>query len=247
MPPSLRAPRPGEFTGRCQNGAVPLDLVTSTRDELWDLLRDLLAAYAERRPVGRVAVVGNAPLLPDAERAQDIDACDLVIRMNSLKLDEPGDPPCLGTACHVVLLSRATRMTRWSLQDYRRRLYLVPQTGFTLFRTLRDLPMHWPADLGAIPVPNGAVSARIADRLDPEREPGSLLPTSGMIALFLAHELFPDAQTVATGFSFLSNRAQSEWAHHSGGSTTVNARHQLELEGALLESWIADGSVRFYE
>lgn len=226
---------------------MPLDLVTSTSDELWGLFRELLTAYAARQPVRRIAVVGNAPLQPDAERARDIDACDLVIRMNSLMLDEPGQPPCLGTACHVVLLSRATRMTQWSLQDYRRRLYLVPQTGFTLFRTLRDLPMHWPADLGAIPVPNGAVSARIADRLDPDREPGSLLPTSGMLALFLAHELFPDAQTVATGFSFLSERTQSEWAHHSGGSTSVNTRHQLDREGALLESWIADGSVLFHE
>ena len=167
--------------------------------------------------------------------------------MNSLMLDEPGQPPCLGTACHVVLLSRSTRMTEWSLRDYRRRLYLIPQGGFTVFRTLRGQATHWPADLGAVPVPNGAVISRIADRLAPDRKPGSVIPTSGTIMLFLAHELFPEAQIVATGLSFLRNRDQDEWAHHSGGSTAVNPKHKLELEGALLESWIADGRLRFYE
>lgn len=211
----------------------------------WDQLRDLLIAFAVRRPVTKVAVVGNAPLSPDDGRAAGIDASDLVIRMNSLRLDEPGTPASTGTACHVVLLSRNTRMTPWSLRDYRSRLYLVPQAGFTVFRTLRDRPEHWPSDLGDLPVPNGVVMARIADRLHPDRTPASLIPTSGMIALYLAHEMFPDAELVATGFSFLDGHQQTEWAHHSGGITAVNDKHRLDREGALLRSWIEDGSLRY--
>lgn len=221
----------------------PTDL-TRSRQEQWDLLRELITTYAARRPVRTVAVVGNAPLQPDTQRAAAIDASDLVIRMNSMMLDEPGEPPCLGTACHVVLLSRATRITPWIFRDYRRRLYLVPQAGFTTFRTLREGPAHWPADLGLTPVPNGAVIARIADRLDPDREPGSLIPTSGTIMLFLAHEMFPDARLTATGLSFSSNR---ERGHRSGGSAAVRTGDKPDREGELVESWIADGSVRFLE
>jgi hypothetical protein len=89
--------------------------------------------------------------------------------------------------------------------------------------------------------------SRIADRLAPDRKPGSVLPTSGTIMLFLAHELFPEAELVVTGLSFRRDHGQQEWAHHAGGSTTVNPKHKLDLEGALLESWIAGGRIRFYE
>lgn len=218
-----------------------------SRQEQWDDLRDFIASYAAHHPVRRVAVVGNAPLAPSAERAAALDASDLVFRANSLMLDDPGDPPCLGTTCHVVLLSHATRMTRWVFQDYRRRAYLVPQMGFPLYRFVRGAPAFWPSDLGALPIPNAVVKARLTDRLDPDHEPGGLTPTSGTTALFLAHEMFPEAEMVATGFSFVADRGQTEWSHHSGGSTAVHRLHNLDLEATLLRSWIEDGSVRFYD
>jgi hypothetical protein len=213
----------------------------------WDEIRAFIGAYAAQQPVRKVAVVGNAPLQPDVDRAAELDSSDLVFRANSMILDEPGDPPCVGRACHVVILSRSTRLTRWCFQDYRKRAYLVPQMGFPLYYGVRPRPDFWPADLGAMPIPNKAVKQRIADRLDPNHEPGSITPTSGTAALYLAHEMFPDADLVATGFSFLDSQPQSEWAHHSGGSTAVNKHHDLGLEGALLRSWIDDGSVRFFE
>jgi hypothetical protein len=222
------------------------DLTTSQQHQ-WESLRELFTSYAAAQPVRRVAVVGNAPLAPDAERAAAIDASDLVFRMNSLRLDEPGEPPCVGTACHVVLLSRNVSATPWVFRDYRQRAYAILQTGFTAFHSLRDVATHWPSDLGAIPLPNGVVTARLADLLDPDREPAALLPTSGLTALFLAHEMFPAAELVATGFSFLTDRQQDEWTHHAGTSTAVNDKHKLDREGALLESWIADGSVRFFD
>lgn len=202
-----------------------------------------LEAYAARRPVRKVAVVGNAPLAPSRERADDVDSSDLVVRVNSLALDRP-DEPAVGTRCHAVLLSRNTRVTPWLFQDYRRRAYLVMQAGFTTFRWFRGPAEHWPADLGAMPVPNDVVTRPLADRLWPDRPPASLIPTTGTTAVFLAHELFPEAELVATGFSFVDRREQTEWSHHAGGSTAVNRLHHLDREGALLQSWVDDGSMR---
>jgi hypothetical protein len=213
----------------------------------WDLLQDYLESYAEHRPVRSVAVIGNKPLEPDAQRAAAIDASDLVRRVNSFQLDEPGEPPTLGTACHVALISRRVRTTKWVFQDYRRRGYLVPQMGFPLLRGVRLNPLFWPPDLGAMPLPNGVVMKRLADRLDPGHAPGRLIPTSGTTLAYLAHEMFPGAAMLATGFSFMTLTEQTEWAHHSGGTTAVHEYHDLSLEAELLRSWVADGSIRFYD
>lgn len=217
-----------------------------SQQQQWDALRELVASYAVRRPVRKVAVVGNAPLEPDGQRVDELDSSDLVLRANSMALDEPGGPPCVGTTCHVVLLSRSTRLTPWVFRDYRRRAYLVPQMGFPLYYTVRPGPAFWPADLGAVSLPNGVVKRRLADLLDPAHEPGRLTPTTGITAVYLAHEMFPDADLVATGFSFVADQDQREWAHHAGGTTAVNKYHDLRLESALLRRWIADGSLRFF-
>jgi hypothetical protein len=217
--------------------------IEASRDRMWDLIRSYLEAYAARSPVRSVCVVGNAPLRPRQDRAERIDACDLVIRANSLVLDEPGGTGCVGRECHAVLLSRSTRMTRWVFQDYRKRAYLLMQAGFTNFRKVRDTAAHWPADLGAMPVPNAAVTKPLADRLLPDRQPLTLIPSTGTTGLFLAHEMFPSAELLATGFSFLDDRDQQEWRHHAGGATVVNSLHRLDLEGSLLQSWVDDGSM----
>jgi hypothetical protein len=217
----------------------------AARDELWGLLGEYLASYADHRPVRKIAVVGNAPLAPDAGRAAEIDASDLVIRANSLALDEPGAPPCVGTKCHALILSHATRTTPWVFHDYRNRAYLVPQAGAPRYYKVNPALSFWPHDLGAIPIPNAVVKKRLVDLLDPEHVPGQLTPTSGLMGLYLAHELFPEADMVATGFSFLDGAEQASWAHHSGGETPVNQFHDLAREGALLRSWIDDGSMRF--
>jgi hypothetical protein len=228
-----------------QDGDVLTAEFERSRHELWDLLRDLLASYAEHRPIRRVCVVGNAPLPPDAARAAEIDAGDLVVRANSLALDEPDAPPCVGSACHVVILSHAAASTPWIFRDYRKRAYLVPQAGFPLYYKVFPALPSWPADLGAIPIPNSLVKKQLVDRLDPGHQPGRLTPTSGTMGLYLAHEMFPDAELVATGFSFLDDQDQTAWQHHSGSSTAVHKYHDLSLESALLRSWIDDGSVRF--
>jgi hypothetical protein len=224
------------------------DGLEEARDELWDLIRDYMASYAAERPIRQVAVVGNAPLAPDPERARRIDACQLVIRANSMMLDDPSGPGTVGTACHVVVLSRGTAVTPFVFRDYRRRAYLVPQAGFVQYHPGDTVGLllqtsFWPADLGAMPLPNSVVKARVNRALDPGHRPGSLIPTTGMMALFMAHEMFPHAELIAAGFSFLDDTEQKYWSHHSGGRTKVNWQHRLDLEAALLRSWIADGSV----
>jgi hypothetical protein len=213
----------------------------------WDLIRDFLSAYAAHQPVRSVAVVGNAPLLPDAERAAAIDASDLVIRMNSLRMDEPDEPPCVGSTCHAVLLGRRTTVTPWVFKDYKRRAYLVPQMGFPLLQRIRPVPGYWPRDLGALPLPNGVVKKRLADQLDPGHQPGRLTPTSGTAMIYLGHDMFPGAQLIATGFSFLADTGQTGWSYHSGGSVPLGQFHYLDIEAALLRTWIGDGSLRFFE
>ncbi len=221
------------------------DLASSQRAQ-WDLLRDYVVSYAERQPVRKVTVVGNAPLEPDPDRVAEIDGSDVVIRINSLALDEPGGPPCVGTRCHVAVMSRYARVTPWSFRDYKRRAYLIPQAGFGKRYNLLPQPNFWPADLGTLPIPNAPVVAELMGLLDPAHKPNRLFPTSGTLACYLAHEMFPDADLVATGLSFLDGLPQPAWNYQSGGGSAVIPAHHLDLEAALLKSWIADGSLRVH-
>jgi hypothetical protein len=229
---------------------VRSDELRVSQDAQWQMLHTYLAAYARQRPIGQVAVVGNAPLSPDTERAAAIDRSDLVIRANAMVLDAPGGATCVGTACNVVSLSRSRAITPWVFHDYRRRAYFIPQAGFVQYHPgdriglLLDVPF-WPRDLGAMPLPNAVVKSRVVRALDPDAKPGSLIPTTGMMGLYLAHEMFPDARVIATRYSFLDDSAQTHWNHHSGSATKVNWQHRLDLEAALLTSWIDDGRVQF--
>ena len=224
--------------------AVPaLDLAATQRAK-WDLLRDYIASYAVQTPVRKVTVVGNAPLPPDPERVADIQSSDVVIRVNSLALDEPGGPPCVGTRCTALMASRYAPVTPWTFRGYKRRAHLIPQAGFGVRSAMMPQALYWPADLGALPVPYDPVVAELKNLLDPDHKPGKLIPTSGTLACFLAHELFPDADFLAVGFSFLDGVQQQAWRYQSGGGSPVIPQHRLDLEGALLRSWIADGSLR---
>lgn len=220
--------------------------LASSQQAQWDLLREYMSSYAERRPIRKIAVIGNAPVLPDSDRVAEIENSDIVIRINSLALDEPDGPPCVGTKCHVVVVSRYAPVTPWTFRNYRRRAYLIPQAGYGLRYILHSQPSFWPSDLGTLPIPNAPVITQLLDRLDPDHEPNSLIPTSGTIACFLAHEMFPEAELFATGFSFLDGLQQHSWTYQSGGGSPVIAAHHLDLEAAMLRSWIADDSMRVH-
>lgn len=216
--------------------------VADTREELTaDLVRQI-EAYAERLPVKRVVVVGNAPLEPSVERSELIDGADLVIRCNSYVIDEPDDQPCLGVKTNVVVCARGARITPWFFKNYSSRLYLVVNNCSRMLAP-PGRPGCWPSDLGDWPLPNGVVGLPLKELLRADLG-GNPVPTTGTTAAFLAHTCFPEAELLLTGFSYIDARAQVSWAHHWGQVVPVSAAHMLDREGALLASWVADGRAR---
>jgi len=203
-------------------------------------LRDLMAAYARRRPVRTVAALGNAPLEPSDARADEIDAADLVIRVNSFVLDEPGEPRTQGARADVVVWNRITRPTRHTFDRYRDRLYLLAEPmrahGFP-----EMWPASWPEDLGFVPLPNRDVLARIGEELAVPWREERLAPTTGLTAAWLAVTLFPEAHVLLSGFSFVDNPNQTGWTYQGGGWSPVAREHRIEAEAALMRSWLAAG------
>jgi hypothetical protein len=201
------------------------------------MLRSLLDVYAEHPEPRTVAVVGNQPLEPDAERAKAIDAADLVIRVNGFRLDEPGTPPTLGSRCHVVVFNRALRATKWVFEDYRRRLYLMVEPG-RLHWEPDAIPGWWPADLGFVPVSNREVTLPLSDALDLPTGEQATWATTGTMAAWIARTSYPEAELILTGFSFVDNPNQTSWMHAAGDSCIVGPEHRIAAEGRLLETWL---------
>jgi hypothetical protein len=201
-----------------------------------DLLRDLATAYARRRPVASVAVVGNAPVSPSDERASEIDACDLVVRVNGFALDDPDGPPALGSRVDVVCFTRGVRATPWLFRDYRDRLYLLVEPGRMHWEPAK-LPDWWPADLGHVPVPNREVTLPLSEALGMDSVRHAIWATTGTMAAWLAQALFPQARLLLTGFSMLDDPDQKSWSHAYGEPCAISREHQLGREGALLRRW----------
>src|SRR5205807_8805530 len=110
--------------------ATPAELVTvSAPGGNHTVLTALLSAYARNDPPGSIAVVGNAPVSPDAGRAAAIDGADLVIRMTSFGLDAPDGPPALGRRTDVVALHRGVIASPHTFADHTARLYLMVEPG----------------------------------------------------------------------------------------------------------------------
>jgi hypothetical protein len=213
------------------------------------LIRELLAAYAARPDVRRIAVVGNAPLDPNDERAAAIDACDLVVRCNSFMLDKPGDPPTQGSAVHAVVFSRGLLATEFSYRNYRDVAYLVTEPSriyaeANLARYVKDWPAWWPADLGYVAVPNHAFAIPLLDAMEVQWREEVVVPTTGTMAVFIALESFPDAEVWVTGFSMIDNPEQTEWKHQAGDTSPIGGAHWIGPESRLFHRWIDEGRVR---
>jgi hypothetical protein len=194
--------------------------------------------------VRSVAVVGNAPLPPSEERAELIDAADLVLRVNSFVLDTSGRPRCQGARTDVVLFNRLLRATPWFFEGYRHRLYLLVEP-MRMHGNREMWPTSWPADLGMVPVPNREVTTPLCELLGLAWRSERLAPTTGMMASYLALTLFPDADVMFTGFSFLDQPEQTHWEHQWGDSCRVGREHRIGNEAELMRSWLALGRVRF--
>lgn len=206
-------------------------------------LQDFLASYASARPVRSIAVVGNAPLLPDEARAHAVDSADLVVRVNSFALDAAGDPPCLGSRVDAILVNRATRLTPWFLRDYRSKAFLQSDTALVHATGFRRRPaQHWPADLGVWQVPNDAVVAPLRALIWQDADGARVDPTTGTLAAWLAYLLFPEAELRITGLSYLDERKPQTWDHHAGRvAVPVSTAHRVDREGTLINSWVRAG------
>ncbi|MGZ4427891.1 MAG: hypothetical protein ACXVXC_10720 [Nocardioidaceae bacterium] len=219
--------------------------VTETEIDIDHLvLHDLVWSYARNHPVRKVAVVGNAPLQPSDKRADDIDSADLVIRVNSFVLDRPEQPRCQGSRVDVVVWNRIVRATEFVYHRYRDRLYLMVEP-MRLHGRPESWPSSWPADLGAVSVPNRSIAIPLAEQLGLPWQSEALAPTTGTTAAYLALVLFGGADVVLTGFSFVDDPDQRSWRHQWGDVAPVGPEHRIREEAELMRSWIADGRVRF--
>lgn len=208
-----------------------------------NLMRRLLDAYAEQPDPRSVAVVGNMPMAPDAERAKSIDACDLVFRVNGFVLDEPGAPPTVGGRCDVVVFNRGVRATPWVFRDYPERLYLLVEPG-RMHWERPELPEWWPADLGCVPVSNREVILPLSDAIGLDSRRDALWATTGTIAAWIARTAYPDAELLLTGYSFIDDPDQTSWQHAAGDSCIVGPEHRIAAEGRLLDSWTRTSTTR---
>lgn len=205
------------------------------------MIRELCLAQARSQPVRSVAVVGNQPLPPSAERAAAIDACDLVFRVNGFRLDDPGTP-CVGTRADVVVFNRGVRATPWFFSGYRSRLYLLVEPGRLHWET-GDVPPWWPADLPMISMPNSELTIPISAEIGVDALVDPRWPTTGTMMAWTARRLFPEIPTLLAGFSFLDDPDQLSWNHAYGDASPVGTEHVIAAEGAMMRGWVDDGVV----
>jgi hypothetical protein len=211
-----------------------------------EALRGLASAYARVRqgePVRSVAVVGNAPMDPCDARAEAIDACDLVIRMNSFVLDRQGEPPAQGRRVDVVVWSRLVNATPWLFHRYRERLYVMLEP-MRMYGRREVWPCSWPRDLGFVVARNDEVAIPLNNELGLPWLEERLAPTTGTTAAWLAARLFPEADLVLTGLSFVDAPHQTKWGHQWGDTVRVGPEHRIASEARLLRRWRAEGRVR---
>jgi hypothetical protein len=207
-----------------------------------DDVKSLLEAHASQLPVRRVTVIGNAPLEPDDKRVEIIETSDLVFRCNSFVLDEPGEQPRLGRKTDVVVAARRTRVTPWFFRDYSSRAYLVNDSENVRKPDPPLTPRSWPEDLAAWPISNRVFGWPLKRLIRPETDGVGAVPTTGTASAYVARRLFPDAELYLTGYSFLDDREQTSWKHQWGDECIVHPTHKIDREGALLQSWVDEGS-----
>lgn len=214
------------------------------------MVRNLLAAYAEKPDVRKIAVVGNAPLSPDAARAAEIDSADLVIRCNSFVLDTPDREVAIGRKVHAVVFSRGLLATPFNYDRYRERAYLATEPSRIYFdrplaRYVKDWPTWWPEDLGFLAVPNHEFAVPLLDELGLPWRKQVVVPTTGTMAVFIARRAFPAADLLMAGYSMIDQPEQTVWKHQWGDSTPIGGAHYITAEGAMFRRWIEQGRVRF--
>jgi hypothetical protein len=206
------------------------------------VLRSLISARSGGRDPRSIAVVGNAPLEPSASRADEVDRADVVVRMTTFDVDR--GVPRTGTRTDVAIIHRATSPGPATFEDYGSRLYLLAEPGRLHWEPER-VPSWWPADLGFVPISN-AEFTRPLNRLLRFHASSASWATTGTLAVWVVHRLFPHAQVTLTGTSLLGARAHRATSlDHAWGSTVaLTPEHRLAAERRALRSWLGAGWLR---
>ena len=206
------------------------------------VLRGLLSAQLGAGEPRSIAVIGNAPLEPSEERARRVDAADLVVRMTTFDVDR--GVPRTGTRTDVAIIHRGTSPGPATFERYGERLYLLAEPG-RLHWEREQVPAWWPADLGVVPISNTEFT-RPLNRLLRFHPRSVTWATTGTLAVWVMHRLFPQADVILTGTSLLGARAHRQTVlEHAWGSTVqLTWEHRLAAERRALKSWIAAGWLR---
>lgn len=181
---------------------------------------------------------------PSATRAAAIDAADLVIRVNSFVTDTDDGPPTQGRRTEVVLFSRLVPATPHLFDRYAERLYVLLEP-MRMYGRPEMWPASWPEDLGFAVARNDAVAIPINEALDLPWREEQLAPTTGTTAAWLALHLFPEAEVLLTGISFVDDPGQTHWHHQGGDSVGVGPEHRIAAEAVLISGWLESGRLRF--
>lgn len=205
------------------------------------MLQELLQSYARGQRVGTIAVVGNAPMAPDAGRAALIDGSDLVFRMTTFALDEPDDEPTYGRRTDVVVVHRGVIVSPYTFADYTSRLYLLAEPG-RMFWEPETLPDWWPVDLGFVPISNRRFVLPLSRLLGLSADE-HVWATTGTLVTYLCRELFPDALVRLAGVSIVDQPDQTDFEHAWGAKVGVTEEHRLHAESQLLRTWRDSGRI----
>lgn len=220
------------------------DAALSGADDFYAEIRPLALTYARSTPVRRVAVVGNKPMSPSAERAAIVESADVVFRVNGFRADAD-EVASVGRRTDIVVFNRAVRPTPWFFEDYARRLYLLIEPGRMHWEPER-YPHFWPRDLGFVTVPNREVIIPLNEAIGLDARRDGLWATTGTTMVWIAAHLFPDATLDVTGLSFVDEPDQTSWEHAYGDACIVGPEHRIRNEAALLGAWIDSGRIRFH-
>ena len=91
---------------------------------------------------------------------------------------------------------------------------------------------------------NDSVAIPLNEDLGTSWRDQRLAPTTGTTGVWLATRLFPDAEVLVAGISFLEDDTQTRWDHQWGDSVGVGPEHRIAAEAALLRGWVAEGRIR---
>lgn len=216
----------------------------------WSLQIDSWRALAECREFqnASLAIVGNAGYLAELSQGPQIDAHDLVLRMNNFQV--AGFEPQVGARTDIFLTTFHTdvKLTNPALAQARFVVASVPN-NFRRQRSQGVLNAH------GVQIAAGLQQLRCRRAYVPDwdfflakKSLTGKYPTSGAMAIFLATEFLATRcrSIYLTGFSFFRGRS-----HYFSEQTVAPRNHDVEREEAVirdqLRPLVAAGRVQLDE